>query len=78
MNDSALYLDNMVDFRQEIKKVMRQRRMSAYQLAKEAGLPMRGVQMFIAGDRDITSERLATLLEVLGFEIKQPRQRKGW
>lgn len=66
----------MINFRKEILKQLKQQGITGYRLAKEAGLPIRGVQMFLVGDRDITSERLALLLDVLGYELKSPRKRR--
>ena len=65
----------MIDFRREIKRELKRLGWSAYRLAKTAGLPLRGVQAYIAQENDTTSVRLSKVLEVLGFELK--RQRKA-
>ena len=67
----------MIRFRREIQTEMRRQGLSAYGLAKEAGLPIRGVQRFLAGEREITSRRLAALLQALGFEMSKPRRQKS-
>ena len=67
----------MINFRKEIQMEMKRRGLSAYALAKAAGLSIRGVQWFLSGDRDITSRRLAVLLQALGFELKRPGKQKS-
>lgn len=65
----------MIDFRKEIRRELKRLGWSAYRLAKTAGLPLRGVQAYVAGEKDTTSARLSKLLGVLGFELKRPRKR---
>ena len=65
----------MIDFRREIKQELKRLGWSAYRLAKAAGLPLRGVQAYISGEKDTTSARLSKLLGVLGFELKRPGKR---
>jgi len=65
----------MIDFRREIKREMKRLGWSAYRLAKESGMPIRGVQQYIEGTRDATGERLSKMLKALGFELKRSRKR---
>lgn len=66
-----------MDFRKEIVRELKRRKMSAYRLAKDAGMPPRGVQKFLVADRDMSSQRLAAVLKVLGFKLVRPPKRKG-
>ena len=63
-----------MDFRTEVLREMKRQKMSAYRLAKEAGLPARTVQIFVAGTQDTTTERLAKMCMVLELELK-PKSR---
>lgn len=65
----------MIDFRKEIRAEMKRRGWSAYRLAINAGLPLRGVQAYISADRDATGERLAAMLDVLGIELKRTKKK---
>ena len=76
MCNRALWSVAMIDFRREIKREMKHLGWSAYRLAKAAGMPLRGVQAYIAGERDATGERLSKMLKVLGFELKRPSQER--
>ena len=67
----------MIDFRREIKREMKRLGWSAYRLAKESDMPIRGVQQYIEGIRDATGERLSKMFKALGFELKRPRKRGG-
>ena len=66
-----------MSFRKIIKCELDRRGWSAYRLAKEAGLPIRGVQAYLAGRCDMSGERLAAVCDVLGLELKRRRGRKG-
>ena len=48
--------------------------MSGYALAKATGLSMRGVQMYLRGDRDMSGERVAEIAQVLGLELRRARR----
>lgn len=65
----------MQDFRKQIVQVMKRRGLSAYALAKAAGLPLRNVQLFVSGTQDTTSRRLARLCKVLGLELRPTHKR---
>ena len=67
----------MIDFRKEIMREAKRQGLSAYALANAAGLPIRGVQAFLAGERDITCVRLAALMDVLGIKLKRSDKQKG-
>ena len=75
MFNGALWLVAMIDFRREIKRELKRLGWSAYRLAKASGMPLRGVQAYIAGEKDATGERLAKMLTVLEFELKRPRKK---
>ena len=66
-----------MSFRKSIKAELRRRGWSAYRLAKEAGLPIRGVQVFLAGQCEMTTDRLAAVCEVLGLELTRKRGKRG-
>lgn len=67
-----------MDIRAIIQGELRRREMSAYALAKAAGLPLRGVQTWLAGGCDIKGERLGQVLDALGLEIsRKASKRKG-
>ena len=77
-HNNALYLGiEMIDFRKEILGEAKRQGFSAYALAQAAGLPIRGVQSFLAGERDITCVRLAALMDVLGITLKRSDRQKG-
>lgn len=60
----------MKTFRDIIVNEVQRRGWSGYRLAKQAGLPLRAVQDYLAGNHDILAERYAALCRVLGFELK--------
>ncbi len=54
--------------------------LSGYRIAKLAGMPMRTVQAYLAGDTDLAGERIEKMMEVLGLEVrpaKKSRTAKG-
>jgi len=64
--------------REAIRNELKRRGWSAYRLAKEAGLPKRTVQAYLAGTFDTSSERAARMLQVLGIELRpRCRTQKG-
>ena len=65
-----------MSFRKIIEREVSRQGLSGYRLAKLAGLPLRGVQAYLAGDRDMGGERLAKVCDALGLELK-PKRRKG-
>jgi ribosome-binding protein aMBF1 (putative translation factor) len=66
--------DMKVTFREVIKKALDARGWSGYRLAKEADLPMRTVQAYLAGENEITSGRLAAICSALGLELREARK----
>jgi len=64
----------MKTFQDIIVSEVQRRGWSGYRLAKEAGLPMRAVQNYLAGRVDILAERLQVLCRVLGLELRQAKQ----
>ena len=66
-----------MSFRKIIKAELRRRGWSGYRLGKETDLPIRSIQAYLAGQYDMTGERLATVCEVLGLELKRTRKAKG-
>ena len=67
----------MIDFRKEILREAKRQGLSAYALANAAGLPIRGVQAFLSGEHEITCDRLAALMDVLGIKLKRSDRQKG-
>ncbi len=61
--------------RETIKRELERREWSAYRLAKESGLGIRGVQDFLAGTAEMNCARLEQVFKTLGLEVR-PR-RKG-
>lgn len=64
-----------MSFRKIIAAEVNRRGLSGYGLAKMSGLPIRTVQAYLAGDYDLTGERLACVAEALGLELKGKRGR---
>lgn len=66
-------------FRALIQKETRRQGLSGYALAKLAGLPMRTVQQYLAGDCDLRGESVARVATALGLELRPQRRgrRKG-
>ena len=65
-----------VSFRQIVKLELRRRGWSGYRLAKETGLPIRSVQVYLSAQCDMSGERLAAVCDVLGLELKRRSGRK--
>lgn len=59
----------MTNFRQLIDDARRERGWSVYRLANEAGMNQQTVARFINGERDITQDRLAKLLDALDINV---------
>lgn len=55
----------------------KRRGMSGYAIAKAAKLPMRGVQSFLAGEKEMRSDRLGKVLDVLGITLKLPPKKRS-
>lgn len=65
-----------MSFRRIIRREAEQQGLSGYRIAKLSGTPMRTVQAYLAGDRDLTGERLAKIAEALGLELRPARRRR--
>ncbi|HUW82042.1 MAG TPA: helix-turn-helix domain-containing protein [Phycisphaerae bacterium] len=65
-----------MSFRKTIQTELRGRKWSAYRLAKEAGLSIRTVQAYLAGDLDTTGERIEAMCEALGLQLRRKRKPK--
>ena len=63
-----------MSFRKTIQAEAKRQKMSGYRIAKLSGLPMRGVQAYLAGDNDMAGERLAKIAKVLGLELRPKRR----
>lgn len=68
-----------MSFRSIIKREVERQGLSGYRIAALAGMPMRSVQAYLSGSRDLTGERLAKIAAVLGLELRPSRRkaRKG-
>lgn len=66
-----------VSFREIVRREMKRQGLSGYRLAKLANLNLRGVQAYVAGERDMVGERLAKVCKALGLELKPKRRTKG-
>lgn len=68
-----------MSFRKVIQAEAQRQQLSGYRIAKLAGMPMRTVQAYLAGERDLTGERLTKVVAALGLELrpKQRRARRG-
>ena len=66
-----------MEFRKVIQAELDRREWSAYRLAKQAGLPVRGVQAYLAGQAECRSDRLAAMCKALGLELRPEGRRKG-
>lgn len=62
-------------FRRSILQELKRRGWSHYRLAKESSLPERSVFAYLAGDRDMSGERVAALCDAIG--LKLVRSEKG-
>ena len=62
-----------MSFRKVILREVRRQGLSGYRLAKMTGLSDRGVQMYLASDRDMTGERLSLIAAALGLELAPRR-----
>ncbi len=74
------YIKGMgVQFQTTIKRELARRGWSGYRLGHEARMPVRTIQAYLSGDRDLTGKRLAKVLDTLDLELrpKQQRRRKG-
>ena len=66
-----------MSFRKVVQKEAQRRGLSGYRIAKMADVPMRTVQAYLAGDCDISGERVAKIAAALGLELRRrPRTRK--
>ena len=66
-----------MELRKVIQTELDRRDWSAYRLAKEAGLPVRGVQVYLQGRAEIRSDRLAAICKALDLELRRKGKRKG-
>lgn len=59
-----------------IEVELKRRKWSRYRLVKEIGerIPARTVYAYLANKRDMTSEKVSIVLEVLGLQIKRGRK----
>lgn len=62
--------------KQAIEKELVRRKWSRYRLVKELEqrIPARTVYAYLAGKRDLTSERASVILEALGLKIKRAKK----
>jgi len=67
----------MSTFHRIVVDELRRRGWSGYRLAKEAGLPQRAIQFYLAGEHDILAGRLETICRVLGLELRPVEARRN-
>ncbi len=66
-----------MSFRAIVRAEVDRQGLSGYRLARMADMPERTIQAYLAGDRDLTGERLTKLCEALGLELRPKHKRKG-
>ena len=70
----------MKSFQSTIVREAKRQKMSGYRIARLAGMPMRTVQAYLAGDTDLAGRRIEMIAEVLGLELRpvvRGAKRKG-
>jgi len=65
-----------MSFRRIIRAEVTRQGLSGYRVAQLSGVPMRTVQAYLAGTRDLTGERVARIAEALGLELRGSRRRR--
>lgn len=65
-----------MSFRRIIQREVKRQGLSGYRIAQLASMPMRTVQAYLSGARDLTGERLARIAAVLGLGLKRVRRPK--
>lgn len=63
-------------FQNIIQNEAKRQGVSGYRLAKLAGLKLRSVQQYVAGDHDLAGERVALLAAALGLALRPARRTK--
>jgi predicted transcriptional regulator len=59
---------NMIDFRKEIKKLMKKQKINTPELARRAGLNAQTLYNFLAGKSEMTTGNLSVILDILGAD----------
>jgi predicted transcriptional regulator len=57
----------MIDFRKEIKKLMKKQKINTPELARRAGLNAQTLYNFLAGKSEMTAGNLSVILDILGI-----------
>jgi predicted transcriptional regulator len=57
----------MIDFRKEIKKLMKKQKINTPELARRAGLNVQTLYNFLAGKSEMTAGNLSVILDILGI-----------
>lgn len=65
-----------MSWQQTIAREAERQGLSGYRIAKLAGMPMRTVQGYLAGDTDLAGRRVEKIAAVLGLTLG-PVKRKG-
>lgn len=65
-----------MSFRSIILKEVERQQLSGYRLAKMADVPMRTVQAYLAGDCDLSGERIAKLANALGLTLRRAKAKR--
>ena len=63
-----------MSFRKIIQAEAKRKGLSGYRVAKLSAVPMRTVQSYLAGESDVTGERLAKIAAALGLELRPKRR----
>jgi transcriptional regulator with XRE-family HTH domain len=58
----------MIDFRKEIKKLMKKQKINTPELARRAGLNAQTLYNFLAGKSEMTAGNLSVILDILGVD----------
>ena len=64
---------SIMTIKKAIQKELKRRNWTRYRLVKEleGKMPARTIYAFLAGEQDLTSERVSMILKVLGLKIKR-------
>ena len=65
-----------IDLAEQVRKAFSRSGLSRFELAKRAKTSYSVVHRFIGGDRDVRSETLSRLADVLDLELRPRRKRK--
>lgn len=64
-----------MSFRRIIQSESKRQGLSGYRIAKLSGVPMRTVQLYLAGDCDLVGERIDKIASALGLELRRKKSK---